>query len=710
MKKHLPLIDSDQPLSKTDALDQDRLDRGGFAGAAVKALQRVSSTAGFVLSIEGPWGSGKTSVFSMMEQLLNQESGRPPVIAHFNPWLIGDRDALLRHFLGAIAAAINVQDSAAKAQKASAALLNYAKVFDFVKLVPGAEPLASIFKAAIESGGNAVAAIADEKMLDIEGQKDRLERALRKLDRKIYVFIDDVDRLFPTEVFEMVRIIKAVGHLPNVGYVVAWDPDYVCRALKAATVPHAASYLDKIVQVRLPLPAISAHARLQLLNSALDELPKVVTGNYFKNQEERLQSLYFSGLRELLEHPRDLNRVMNTLSVIEPGLRGEIVFADLLGLACLMVRAPRIYHALRKDPAMFTSQQASSYLGGDKSEREEAHRKKMDKLFAKSPNPNAVRKLVHHLFPASAEASGRSMYDCSIDVEGHLAAPTRLNIALSMNVGATDVSLVEARQYVVMPGKRAKLEGKLTRENCLGFLDLVGSIAKSISAEEVNDPHELCSAIARMVDKQPTAGSGEPRKFLAVTADALAISAINNLIPNSNLNPGKVAFSIASDPASLSIAANIISQRQYRMRDEPPLVCTPEDQMGATEAFARNAIDAATDGALWSKCDPSRILWTVMQAAPSTLAKKMFRALKQEDPSLDKFALHFLKHAYSSNGGQSYCLPKDEAIKNLVEPEVLVAHAKERLQDKSIKNPLRAAWRSVAEGKQLYGDGSESNF
>lgn len=522
MKKELPLIDSDQPLSTTDALDQDKLDRRGFAAAAVTALQRVSSTAGFVLSIEGPWGSGKTSVFSMMEQLLNQASRKPPVIAHFNPWLIGDRDALLRQFLSAIASAINVQDHAAKAQKASAALLNYAKVFDLVRWFPGAEPLASIAKAVFESGGNAVGGIADEKMRDIEGQKEHLEQALRKLGKKIYVFIDDVDRLFPSEVFEMVRIIKAVGHLPNVVYVVAWDPDYVSRALKAATVPQAASYLDKVVQVRLPVPAISAHARLQLLNDALDALPDGATANYFKNQDERLRSLYFSGLRELLEHPRDVTRVMNTLSVIEPGLRGEIVLADLLGLACLIVRAPYVYHALRKNPDLFTAHQVSISLGGERVDFDKENRKKKEKLFAKSSHPDAVRNLVRHLFPEASDA----VLERSIDIEGHLAAPSRLNIALSMAIGTTDVSLVDARQYVLIPRKRTEIEAKLTPQNCLGFLDLVGSISRSTSPEEVKEPLELCLAIARLVDKEPTARSGEPRKFLSVTADALAVSAI----------------------------------------------------------------------------------------------------------------------------------------------------------------------------------------
>lgn len=219
----MPTISPDHPLAADNAIENDKLQRSGFASAAVAALQRVSTTAGFVLSIEGPWGSGKTSTLSMMEQLVRREAHNGSVIVHFNPWLIGDRESLLRQFLNTIASAVEVTDHAGNAKKVAKELKNYAGVFDFVKWVPGAEPWASLVKGVIESARKAAGGYAEQNERDIEGQKDRVEKALRKFKKKIFVFIDDIDRLFPLEVFEMVRIIKAVGELPNIGYIVAWD-------------------------------------------------------------------------------------------------------------------------------------------------------------------------------------------------------------------------------------------------------------------------------------------------------------------------------------------------------------------------------------------------------------------------------------------------------------------------------------------------------
>ncbi|PZN72576.1 MAG: hypothetical protein DM484_24270 [Candidatus Methylumidiphilus alinenensis] len=75
----------DQPLTVGNALKHDRLGRNGFARQAANALRQVTQEAGFAISIEGAWGSGKTSVLAMIEELLKSGDGPSPIVSVHPP-------------------------------------------------------------------------------------------------------------------------------------------------------------------------------------------------------------------------------------------------------------------------------------------------------------------------------------------------------------------------------------------------------------------------------------------------------------------------------------------------------------------------------------------------------------------------------------------------------------------------------------------------
>ena len=197
-------------------------------------------------------------------------------------------------------------------------------------------------------------AIAKYKTPDITEKKDKVEEALVKLEQRIIVFIDDMDRLFPNEVFEMIRIIKAVGELPNIGYVLAWDAAYIEEALKKGEVAYSTSYLDKIVQVRLKLPVLSQSARVRLFNTAYDALPAEAKNSNLQVDENLLPYLYHSSLNKLLDQPRDISKLFNLVQIMEPKLRGNVVLADIIGLAAISHFASPVYDLLKAEPESFT--------------------------------------------------------------------------------------------------------------------------------------------------------------------------------------------------------------------------------------------------------------------------------------------------------------------------------------------------------------------
>ncbi|HXQ34143.1 MAG TPA: P-loop NTPase fold protein, partial [Anaerolineales bacterium] len=309
----------DRALSMKDALERDRLHRIGFARQIATALVPLSVKSSIVVSVEGAWGSGKTSVLSMVEALLGSEidAESRPIIVPFNPWLIGNRDALLREFLKQLSRKIELSDHSETAKKVAREIDGYSKLIGLAKFIPGAEPIATITKAVLDALGKAAAHAAEEDQ-GIEQKKARVEEALTKLSRKVIVLVDDIDRLYPNEVFEIIRIIKAVADLPNVGYVLAFDPVYASEALKTLGVPNASAYLDKVIQTRLSIPTLSANSKLELINVGFNQLPEDAKHEFFPNSNALLAEAYHYGLRDLLDQPRDFARLFNVVARLEP--------------------------------------------------------------------------------------------------------------------------------------------------------------------------------------------------------------------------------------------------------------------------------------------------------------------------------------------------------------------------------------------------------
>lgn len=706
----------DRPLRPGQALAGDLLDRGGFVARVIDVLRRISPEVGLVVSIEGAWGSGKTSLLAMLEELLNAEPAEQrAVVVHFNPWLIGDRDALLRQFLASIAKAVKLTEHAKEGKRVAKELKTYSKAFDVLKLIPGAEPWASIVKSVVESVGSASEAVSDYKTPDIEARKSALENALRKFPQRIVVLLDDLDRLYPAEAYEMVRIIKAVGDLPNVGYVLAWDEKYVSAALDKLSVPFSATYLDKVVQVRLPVPPLSFPQRVTLVNKALGRLAKEAHDPHFREDEERLGLLFHNGLSELIEQPRDVVRLFDVVCSIEPGLRGEIHLADIFGMAILMIKAPAVFELLNRMPQAFVGRRPGSRMEfREIKEVVQEHASERDAAIDRYAHAKAVRDVVHWLFPQTAKADDAFTFGRTEFGEGHLAAPDRLLVALHLSARPGDLSLVVVRQYLFNPAKRVEIAAKLQTDNCTDFVAQLGSMAEGLDSDVAIDAENLAMAIARLVDGDAFVRRARERDdVLSIRAERAAVQAIGKVARRLD-NPATLylAQSILSDELALSVAAriaimNFISEDRDTLES---LKVSADCRESALDAFANNVERATRDGYLFTKATPDLILWVLGRLKPKR-CKAVFKAIEKMDPTLDCFVEAMLKGSFDSHKGQSYRLPKElTELENFVAIDLLKRRATERLEDKTLGYPVRAAWRALLEEKCIYGkDGSEND-
>ncbi|WP_293779753.1 P-loop NTPase fold protein [uncultured Oxalicibacterium sp.] len=702
------ILKDDKPLQCGSSIEQDKLSRNFYARSVVAALLQNESPTGLVVSIEGSWGSGKTSTLAMVEDLLNA-SAMKPVIVHFNPWLIGERDALLKQFFTQIAAELELPDTPAKAEKAADALIEYAKAFELLKYVPDAEPYASAVGSAFTAAGNFLLGWARHKKKSLELLKSEVEVALKNLAKPIIIIIDDIDRLYPTEVFEMIRIVKSVGDLPFLSYVLAVDSNYVAKALGVANIPNPNTYLDKIIQVRLPLPRLSVIAKERLIDDALNSLQAAALEEHFKDQKNRLGYLLSEGLSPLLEQPRDIVRIFNTVAMIEPGLRGEVVLADIIGLAALMIKCQPVFEHIQRSPHHYVGNIAFErrVLTSEEEVIKDSARERKEAVNLCS-NPNATWSLIHSLFPLVAQEDKKFSYGSKVENAGRISSPARLSVALQLCLNPQDVSMAMAKRYIDDSESRASIEDSLMLDNCTEFMEALGELISTYPKSYEPKLQDFCLSVASLVDSEVIVARSKMAhaplnpESTAIIAIKLAVQAIAN-----ERAGAQIARHIVKSGKAFTVATDLLSASFHRSSTNPhyPLQAftNPNVMKELLDSHFQNLIDAIGNRAFFSTRNPGMVLMIFAQLDRPRCAD-LFKAMLVVDPSLDDFVSHFLALGWDSTNGDYFSIPSDIAVLEAYCPLTeLTSRALLRLQtDNELKLPLKAAWRCMAYGKPLY--------
>ena len=453
------MLHTDQPT------DVDRLSRARLAGSLANLIVSDASRAGLVISVEGAWGSGKTSFMKFVRESLNS-TNHISLYTEFHPWLVGDRDALVSQLLKKIESVVSTDTRSKiklKAKAVAKALQPYGKVLKLAKLIPGSE----LFSTAIDGAADAVSG-GDKKTPDLEVAKGKVVKALAEFAHPIVVFIDDLDRLTPSEFVEIVRAIKAVGDFPNVVYVLAFDIDYAVSALEQAGIAKAREYLDKIVQLRCTVPQASEADMRAIFDGCWRDFAKATNISDSDSTETSARiDEYWPGFAFALGTVRDIYRTFNRARLVAPLLSGEIDFVDLIAVETLAIKAPSIYKELRENGYMFCygrldavsqRQQIKSLSDRSRDEASKAFIRMQERLDIRLQGVDAVigkgtDKLLETLFPATVSQHTNRFRDADA-IAGRLRHPRILEIYLRCGIDGNDISNIAIQSFSRDPKSR----------------------------------------------------------------------------------------------------------------------------------------------------------------------------------------------------------------------------------------------------------------
>lgn len=416
-------ISSDRPVSKRE---EDRFQRFDFSKRIAEKIINSSDKDSIVIGIFGAWGEGKTSVINFIESELKNNETIIPV--RFNPWRFTDEATLLVSFFNTLA--IEVKKSIPDDndtqiidkkktnwlnkkwnEKKEPLKTNKETIGDVLEKYG---KIVSIFGAgeAAESIGKALSNV------DVETLKTRFEKLLVESNKKLVIFIDDIDRLDKQEIHAIFRLVKLTADFSNTFYILSFDQEMVASAIGErfgeGDKKAGLNFLEKIIQVPLNIPVAQPDALKQYCFELIDKAINDSGVSLSKEEVQRFVSEFVENVLTRLKTPRLAVRYGNTLSFAFPLLKGEVNLVDLMLIEAVKVFYPKHYEFIKENSHYFLNSYSSSrYSNNDSDIRKKEITEHFEILGSDltQKEKTAVKSLLSELFPRLDEAFRNTFYN-----------------------------------------------------------------------------------------------------------------------------------------------------------------------------------------------------------------------------------------------------------------------------------------------------------
>ena len=343
-QQHYCTLSADKPLIEPQ---EDQLGYALFAKHLAFSLTKMIPAEGFVVAIYGPWGSGKTTLLNFLFYYFKEAPvHEQPIIVPFNPWWFSGHEKLAKHFFDQLQASLATSDADLSGLQGK-----ISEFADMVSELPSSIhiPYISIGKIAVEFTP------LKSSVKNVIKLKMEIAEELRKQPRRIFVTVDDIDRLNPEEIRQLFGVIKSVADFPNVVYLLTFDKKVVIEALRESQGISGENYLEKIVQFPFELPLPDRSSLYRLLFARLESIMAGTPEGLF--DQTYWGNVFMRGIEHFISTPRKINLLTNTLSVTYPAVQGEVNPVDFISIETLRIFCPEAYNMIRTYPEKFTGRE-----------------------------------------------------------------------------------------------------------------------------------------------------------------------------------------------------------------------------------------------------------------------------------------------------------------------------------------------------------------
>lgn len=351
---------TDKPIS---IISQDLLKVEKYSNALSNFI--VRSDTPITVGLQGEWGTGKTSLMSL---LLEDFNNKNIACSWVNTWEYSmfrganeTTPGVLRGMLEKLKQSCEERGTWTLKDESQAKFKSAAKFLGGLanQIVTNQTGINVKDAAQGSVSKKNTAEIAEIKALISDLIKDLINDDKNPI-KKVVFFVDDLDRIPPGDAVEVLEALKNIFDIPNCVFILAIDYDVVVKGLESKFGPKTEenerefrSFFDKIIQVPFSMPT----GTYDIENFLVEKLSEL--GIEIKDEEKEL---YAKAVKYSIGYnPRSLKRYLNSFSLInhlkEIEIDEEQPKGDdfmLFAILGIQISYPKIFRLLTQGPNFTT--------------------------------------------------------------------------------------------------------------------------------------------------------------------------------------------------------------------------------------------------------------------------------------------------------------------------------------------------------------------
>ena len=306
----------------------------------IEQAKANNDSSGIVIGIEGNWGSGKTSYVNLIIKYVTEDKYR--TIAGL------DKYSKPACYTMAKMSYVTMENMW---QEYSTILKNYYSIYGILdkylqklnltnpnKNFARIKNLLSSIKLNIGGLGNFdFKQLVSGVSLSIDEQKEEICNVIKKSCKWLIIVIDEIDRMSPDEVLQVLQFVKYVADFPQIIYILPYDTRAIKKILDHRDLEY--EYIEKIMNMQISIPA---KKQSDLSNKILASIK-----NNIKHDREVTSEQFFMYIDEyiapIVKTPRNCNSLSNSFYLNYLYIGDDCYLNDLLAITAIKLFCRNVY-------------------------------------------------------------------------------------------------------------------------------------------------------------------------------------------------------------------------------------------------------------------------------------------------------------------------------------------------------------------------------